>query len=64
ASKYNIFKGQLEAYINLLPRPNNALLIIALGLPGTGGIRYKFILERSISSRPNCLYIGAELRRI
>ncbi|WKT53675.1 hypothetical protein QSH57_004259 [Fusarium oxysporum f. sp. vasinfectum] len=64
ASKHDIFEGQLEAHANLPPRPDDALPIAALGLPGTGGIRCEFIPERSTSSRPNCPYVGTELRRI
>ncbi|RKK77507.1 hypothetical protein BFJ71_g16731 [Fusarium oxysporum] len=64
ASKHDIFEGQLEAHANLPPRPDDAPPIAALGPPGTGGIRCEFIPERSTSSRPNCPYVGAELRRI
>ncbi|KAJ9412455.1 hypothetical protein QL093DRAFT_2090830 [Fusarium oxysporum] len=64
ASKRDIFQGQLEAHVNVPPRPDDAPPIAASGLPGTGGIRYKFIPERSISSQSNCLYVGTELRRI
>ncbi|WKT54486.1 Helicase superfamily 1/2, ATP-binding domain [Fusarium oxysporum f. sp. vasinfectum] len=64
ASKHDIFEGQLEAHDNLPPRPDDAPPIAALGPPGTGGIRCEFIPERSTSSRPNCPYVGAELRRI
>ncbi|KAG4279191.1 hypothetical protein FPRO04_13665, partial [Fusarium proliferatum] len=64
ASKHDVFEGQVEAHVNLPPRPDDAPPIAALGPPGTGGIRCEFIPERSTSSRPNCPYVGAELRRI
>ncbi|KAJ9413421.1 hypothetical protein QL093DRAFT_2473593 [Fusarium oxysporum] len=50
ASKHDVFEGQVEAHVNLPPRPDDAPPIAAL--------------ERSTSSRPNCPYVGAELRRI
>ncbi|KAI7767512.1 hypothetical protein LZL87_013757 [Fusarium oxysporum] len=40
ASKHDIFEGQLEAHVNLPPRPDNTPPIAALGPPSTGGIRY------------------------
>jgi hypothetical protein len=64
ASKHDVFEGQLEAHVNLPPRPDDAPPITALGPPGTGGIRCEFIPERSTSSRSNCPYVGTELRRI
>ncbi|KAJ9419837.1 hypothetical protein QL093DRAFT_1973925, partial [Fusarium oxysporum] len=64
ASKHDIFEGQLEAHVNLPPRPDDAPPIAALGPLGTGGIRCEFIPEQSTSSRSNCPYVGTELRRI
>ncbi|KAM5359125.1 hypothetical protein ACJA88_015209 [Fusarium oxysporum] len=64
ASKHDVFEGQVEAHVNLPPRPDDAPPIAALGPPGTGGIRCEFIPERSTSSRSNCPYVGTELRRI
>ncbi|KAK2684854.1 hypothetical protein QWA68_016130 [Fusarium oxysporum] len=64
ASKHDIFERQLEAHVNLPPRPDNAPPIAALGPPGTGGIRCEFIPEQSTSSQSDCPYVGTELRRI
>jgi hypothetical protein len=50
ASKHEVFEGQLEAHVNLPPRPDNAPPIAALGPPGIGGIRCEFILVQSTSS--------------
>ncbi|EXM14899.1 Protein of unknown function DUF3505 [Fusarium oxysporum f. sp. vasinfectum] len=50
--------------ISLAQEPDDATPIAALGPPGTGGIRCKFIPERSTSSQSNCPYVGTELRRI
>ena len=64
ASKCDIFEAQVEAHVNLPPRPDDAPPIVALGPPGTGGIRCEFIPEQSTLSQSDCPYVGAELRRI
>ncbi|KAH7459138.1 hypothetical protein FOMA001_g20251 [Fusarium oxysporum f. sp. matthiolae] len=48
ASKHDVFEGQVEAHVNLPPRPDDAPPIAALGPPGTGGIRSA--LQRAIDA--------------
>jgi hypothetical protein len=62
-SKHKVFESQQEVHDNLPPRPDDAPPIAALGPPGTGAIRYEFIPEQS-TSRPDCRYVGTDLRRI
>ncbi|EGU87396.1 hypothetical protein FOXB_02085 [Fusarium oxysporum f. sp. conglutinans Fo5176] len=63
ASKYKIFELQQDICDNLLLRPDNAPLIAALGLLGTGAIWCEFVPEQS-TSPSNCRYMGIDFQRI